>query len=165
LHKSDSTAVLSATPRRAISSRSESLGGLPRLGVNFMGGDFLCCVMPVRLMRSGAVLAGFITLSQAAAIENGTQKRQGTALSVRPCARMGDMNTPSRNTEASLARDGHVFCAGTLAQCLNRWTRLSETEKTTAFLKMGRDGVEPVIIQSEGIAELARDPNLLSARG
>jgi hypothetical protein len=41
------------------------------------------------------------------------------------------------NSDAALVRpDHHVFCAGSLAQCLRRWLRLSEAERATAVLKL-----------------------------
>ncbi len=67
----------------------------------------------------------------------------------------------TRNTAASLATEGHIFCAGTLAQCLHRWNKLPVETKASAFLKMGRDGVQPVILRGEQIVELAGNPDLL----
>src|SRR5438309_3178158 len=52
-----------------------------------------------------------------------------------------------RHTAASLLMEGHVFCAGSLAQCLHRWHKLHSHQKAAAFLKMGRDGVSPMIVQ------------------
>ena len=66
-----------------------------------------------------------------------------------------------RNTTASLVMEGHVFCAGSLAQCLHRWNRLSTDEKAVVFLKMGRDGVSPTIVRGEELAALAGKPELL----
>jgi len=67
----------------------------------------------------------------------------------------------NRNTAASLLMDGHIFCAGSLAQCLKRWSRLSNAEKAAAFLKMGRDGVSPTIVRGEELEALAGKPELL----
>lgn len=61
----------------------------------------------------------------------------------------------TRHTAASLATDGHIFCAGTLAQCLHRWDRLSAEKRASAFLKIGRDGGIPTIFRSEQVAEMA----------
>lgn len=66
-------------------------------------------------------------------------------------------------TDATLATDGHVFCVGTLAQCLRRWNRLPEPKKSGAYLKMGRDGIAPTILQGEQIAELAGNAELIRA--
>jgi hypothetical protein len=64
-------------------------------------------------------------------------------------------------TPATLAMTGHVFCVGSLAQCLRRWNRLPEQRKAEAYLKMGRDGVKPTILRGEQITELAGNPNLV----
>jgi hypothetical protein len=64
-------------------------------------------------------------------------------------------------TAATLAMKGHVFCVGTLAQCLRRWNRLPGQNKAEAYLKMGRDGVPPTILRGEQIAELANNPKLI----
>ena len=63
-----------------------------------------------------------------------------------------------RNADASLATDGHVYCAGSLAQCLRRWNRLSASQKATAFLKMGRDGMTPTLFRGEELQKLAANP-------
>jgi len=70
----------------------------------------------------------------------------------------------SPNTAASLATDGHVYCAGSLAQCLNRWNRLSPHQKATAFLKMGRDGMTPTFVRGEELQKLASNPELRGLR-
>ena len=64
-------------------------------------------------------------------------------------------------TAATLATDGHVYCVGTLAQCLRRWNRLPDQNKVGAFLKMGRDGVSPTILRAEQISELAGNAKLI----
>ena len=66
-------------------------------------------------------------------------------------------------TAATLATDGHVYCVGTLAQCLRRWNRLPGQSKPSAYLKMGRDGVAPTILQGDEIEELARNENFTRA--
>lgn len=70
----------------------------------------------------------------------------------------------SRNTAASLLTEGHVYCAGSLAQCLNRWNRLSADQRETAFLKMGRDGMTPTIIRGEELVNLASNLELSGLR-
>jgi hypothetical protein len=64
-------------------------------------------------------------------------------------------------TAATLATKGHVFCVGTLAQCLRRWNRLPDQSKVEAYLKMGRDGVPPTILRGEQISELASNSKLI----
>jgi hypothetical protein len=66
-------------------------------------------------------------------------------------------------TAATLATEGHVYCVGTLAQCLRRWNRLPSEHRVGTYLKMGRDGVAPTILQSEEIEELARNEKLIRA--
>lgn len=62
---------------------------------------------------------------------------------------------------ATLGTRGHIFCAGTLAQCLRRWNRLPDQSKQEAYLKMGRDGETPTILRPAQIAELANNPKLV----
>lgn len=64
-------------------------------------------------------------------------------------------------TAATLATEGHVFCVGTLAQCLRRWNRLPSHSKPATYLKMGRDGVTPTILRGDEIEELASNKNLI----
>lgn len=64
---------------------------------------------------------------------------------------------------ATLATKGHVFCVGTLAQCLRRWNRLPSHSKPETYLKMGRDGVAPTILRGDQIEELASNPKLIRA--
>jgi len=66
-------------------------------------------------------------------------------------------------TAATLATKGHVFCVGTLAQCLRRWNRLPSQSKTETYLKMGRDGVTPAILRGDQIEELASNSKLIRA--
>jgi hypothetical protein len=58
---------------------------------------------------------------------------------------------------------GHVFCAGTLVQCVRRWTRLSEADRQVPVIKMGRDGMQPVILSADEIAALASNPRAFKA--
>ena len=59
---------------------------------------------------------------------------------------------------ATLVRDSHVYCAGTLSQCIRRWLKLSADEQQQAVLRMGRDGVPPQVMESEAIVALAAEP-------
>lgn len=62
--------------------------------------------------------------------------------------------------EASLVGDDHVYCAGTLAQCVRRWKRLSEIEKSGAFLKLHKitDGYRR--LERDELERLALEPRL-----
>ena len=68
----------------------------------------------------------------------------------------------SPNMPATLATEGHVYCAGALSQCLNRWNRLSADQRVTAFLKFGPDGMTPTFIRG---AELEGLASSLALRG
>ena len=67
----------------------------------------------------------------------------------------------SSYTDATLATEGHVFCVGTLVQCLRRWNRLPNQRKTEVYLKIGRDGVPPTVLRGEQITELASNAKLM----
>ena len=58
------------------------------------------------------------------------------------------------NAPASLATAGHVYCAGTVTQCLYRYNRLPADKKANAFLKMGPDGMSPTIVKGEDLNAL-----------
>jgi hypothetical protein len=75
---------------------------------------------------------------------------------------MNDKLSP--NTDASLATEGHVYCAGALSQCLNRWNRLSSDKRATAFLKFGPDGMTPTFIRGEELEQLASNLELRGLR-
>jgi nitrate reductase alpha subunit len=62
--------------------------------------------------------------------------------------------------EASLVAESHVYCAGSLAQCVRRWTRLSETERATAFIKLHRSTDGYVRVEREDIQKLAAQAEL-----
>jgi len=64
-------------------------------------------------------------------------------------------------TDATLATRSHIFCVGTLAQCLRHWIRLPDESKAAAYLKFGRDGVAPTVLRGEQISELASNSKLL----
>ena len=65
--------------------------------------------------------------------------------------------------EASLCSSEHVFCAGSLAQCVRKWTRLTEAQRATAHISMGGRTGQREIVVGEAIAKLARDPELAKA--
>jgi len=66
--------------------------------------------------------------------------------------------------DASLSSETHVFTAGSLAQCVRRWTRLHETHRAHTQIKIGgRTGHSayglPVLDEAE-ISQLASRPDL-----
>lgn len=65
------------------------------------------------------------------------------------------MDDVSPKTEAALATTGHIYCAGTLVQCLYRWQRLTTEKKAAAFLKIPRAGTSPTVMRGEELDSLA----------
>jgi hypothetical protein len=63
-------------------------------------------------------------------------------------------------TEASLRLPGRVLCAGTLAQCVRRWRRLSDFEKQEAELRFTYPSGQCGILMCADIAPLAATPAL-----
>lgn len=61
--------------------------------------------------------------------------------------------------DATLIGEGHVYCAGSLAQCVRRWTRLSEEQRSHAFIKLHRADHHTRVEQSD-IEKLAVQPEL-----
>jgi len=74
------------------------------------------------------------------------------------------MENLTYDTAASLATEGHIYCVGTLAQCLRRWERLSANERAAAFLKMGRDGMTATVLRGEEVSGLTGSPELANYR-
>jgi hypothetical protein len=62
--------------------------------------------------------------------------------------------------EASRIGEEHVYCAGSLAQCVRRWTRLSEDERAMAFIKRHKATDGHVRIERAEIEQLALQPSL-----
>jgi hypothetical protein len=67
-------------------------------------------------------------------------------------------------TEASLSNETHVFAAGSLAQCVRRWMRLNEQNRSHTQIRIGgRTGNciygLPILSPAE-ITELASRPEL-----
>ena len=62
--------------------------------------------------------------------------------------------------EASLIGEEHVYCAGSLAQCVRRWTRLSLEERAMAFIKLHGATDGHVRIECAEIEHLALQPGL-----
>jgi hypothetical protein len=70
------------------------------------------------------------------------------------------MSNVSWYAEASLVEQGHVYCAGSLAQCVRRWARLTQNEQATATIKLHKITDGHVKIERAEIAELALQPEL-----
>jgi hypothetical protein len=62
--------------------------------------------------------------------------------------------------EASLMGEDHIYCAGSLAQCVRRWTRLSEDERALAFIKLRNATDGHVRVERTAIERLALQPGL-----
>ena len=62
--------------------------------------------------------------------------------------------------EASLVGEDHVYCAGSLAQCVRRWNRLSEAQRAMAFIKLHRATDGHVRVERAEIEKLAVQPDL-----
>jgi hypothetical protein len=63
-------------------------------------------------------------------------------------------------SDASLRLPGRVLCAGTLAQCVRRWMRLSDKEKEDALLTFAKSSAELTTVGRQQIAQLAEVPAL-----
>jgi hypothetical protein len=62
--------------------------------------------------------------------------------------------------EASLIGEEHVYCAGSLGQCVRRWTRLSQDERAMAFIKLHGATDAYVRVERAEIEKLAVQPGL-----
>lgn len=62
--------------------------------------------------------------------------------------------------DASLRLPGRVLCAGTLAQCVRRWQRLQDEEKSSACLTYKNTAGDPALLRTEEIVALAAAPAL-----
>jgi len=62
--------------------------------------------------------------------------------------------------DASLTQDGHVYCAGALAQCVRRWKRLSDNQKINAVIRMKTATDVQISMAREDLERLAVDPRL-----
>ena len=60
----------------------------------------------------------------------------------------------------SLIEKEHVCCAGSLAQCVRRWARLSEDERAMAFITLHKATDGHVRIERAEIEQLALQPGL-----
>jgi hypothetical protein len=61
-------------------------------------------------------------------------------------------------SEASLRAQHHVFCAGSLAQCVRKWERLPEPEpeRSASYLKLSHAIDGRMELGSEELAALAK---------
>jgi hypothetical protein len=66
----------------------------------------------------------------------------------------------SWSVEASLVSASHVYCSGTLAQCVRRWTRLSNSEKDIATIKLRSREGESAALAPETVLSLSKRPDL-----
>ena len=62
--------------------------------------------------------------------------------------------------EAALSSDTQVYCAGTLAQCVRRWVRLSEADQSLATIKCGSHTESRKILSADEVIGLAKSPDL-----
>jgi hypothetical protein len=62
--------------------------------------------------------------------------------------------------EASLASDTRVFCAGTLAQCIRRWRRLSQDDQSQVTIRIGSHTQSRTVLSSDDITRLANSRDL-----
>jgi len=62
--------------------------------------------------------------------------------------------------EASLSSSDHVFCAGSLAQCVRKWTRLSEAQRATTQINLGGRSDASEVVRGDQIALMAQNPEL-----
>ena len=70
------------------------------------------------------------------------------------------MNDVSWYAEASLVSDDHVYCAGSLAQCVRRWVRLTDADQFSAFIKLHKATDGHRKMNRDEIALLALKPEL-----
>lgn len=70
------------------------------------------------------------------------------------------MNDISWYAEASLTSNSHVYCSGSLAQCVRRWSRLSQVEQTTASIKLGGRTDSGETLSHDELVALSKKPEL-----
>jgi hypothetical protein len=63
-------------------------------------------------------------------------------------------------SEASLVGGKRIFCAGSLAQCLRKWSKLAEVEQQTAYIAVGACTIKREKLERFEIAALAAHPDL-----
>ena len=70
------------------------------------------------------------------------------------------MNDTQWYAEASLTSDMHVYCSGSLAQCVRRWSRLSEIQQASASIKLGGRTDNGETLTHDALVALSRKPEL-----
>jgi hypothetical protein len=61
-------------------------------------------------------------------------------------------------SQASLCGPGHVFHAGTLAQCVRKWVRLPSISQTSAYIQLTKPFDGSARLEGRDIAALAAHP-------
>lgn len=72
-----------------------------------------------------------------------------------------DMDDIDWYAEAALASDGHIYCAGSLAQCVRRWKRLNDAEKDVVIIELKQGPRDTRRLRRDQIAPLADKPALI----
>jgi hypothetical protein len=62
---------------------------------------------------------------------------------------------PWYSEAALVARGGHVYCAGTLAQCIRKWGRLPELDQASCYIKLVKEIDGRMKLGREDVAVLA----------
>jgi hypothetical protein len=70
------------------------------------------------------------------------------------------MNDTSWYAEASLTSDMHVYCSGSLAQCVRRWSRLTEAQQSAASIKLGGRTDAGETLSHDALLALSKKPEL-----
>ncbi len=70
------------------------------------------------------------------------------------------MNDTSWYVEASLTSNMHVYCSGSLAQCVRRWARLSEIQQASAVIKLGGRTDAGDTLSHDELVALSKKPEL-----
>jgi hypothetical protein len=63
-------------------------------------------------------------------------------------------------SDASLVAPSHVYCVGSLAQCVRKWTRLAETERASTYIRLAETFEGRQRLDAEQVAVLAAHPEL-----
>jgi hypothetical protein len=63
--------------------------------------------------------------------------------------------------EAALVGPGHVFCVGSLAQCVRKWATLVEVLQAPTFIRLEKEFDGRKRLDREQISVLAADPELM----
>jgi hypothetical protein len=66
--------------------------------------------------------------------------------------------------EASLSANMRVLCAGTLVQCVRRWTLLSEGEQSLVIIKVGSHTDVRKVLTQDQVWALARHPDVFKSK-